>query len=277
MASRYNRILNDSFVLIPDIKKSSASAMPPTNLLLFLSPNSRLPTDVVFEVYPTSTSTPVRVLAHKCFLANANPVFDKMFFQSGKAREPQGAEVTIQIKNKSEDVFRMFLNHLYGEELVVEDLSSLTSVIQMFELVEQYNVVELKEILLHKMKTQVVEKENFLSVVDLVKGCSGPSEAKDVLEGMLSKYLQVNLGESLAKLATFMSVHEVDNQTLAYLLELSSKIGGEEDKKLDMSVSRLSPDCKREVIVEFLEFSKFPKDQMAKMIDIFIEGIKTDE
>jgi len=157
--------------------------MPPTNLLQFLSPNSRLPADVVFQVYPPSSTTPVKVLAHKCFLANANPVFDKMFFQSGQAREPQGAEVTIQINNKSEDVFRMFLRHMYGEELVVENLSSFTSVIQMFELVEQYDVVELKEVLLHKMKTQVVEKENFLSVVDLVKECSGPSEAKDIWRG----------------------------------------------------------------------------------------------
>jgi len=250
--------------------------MPPTNLLQFLSPNSRLPTDVVFEVYPSTTSsTPVKVLAHKCFLANANPVFDKMFFQSGKAREPQGSEVTVQIKNKSEDIFRMFLNHLYGEELVVEELTSLSSVIQMFELVEQYDVVELKENLVKKMKTQVVEKENFLSVVNLVKECSGPSEVKVILEEMLSKYLQVNLGESLAKLATFMSVHGVDNQTLAYLLVLSSKIDGcETDKKLDKSVS---PDCKREVIVEFLEFSKFPSDQIEKMVDIFIQGINIDD
>lgn len=158
--------------------------MPVANLLQFLSPNSRLPTDVVFQVHPSPTSSnPVTVLAHKCFLANANPVFDKMFFQSGQAREPQGAEVTIQINNKSEDVFRMFLRHMYGEELVVENLSSFTSVIQMFELVEQYDVVELKEVLLHKMKTQVVEKENFLSVVDLVKECSGPSEAKDIWRG----------------------------------------------------------------------------------------------
>jgi len=252
--------------------------MSPTNLLQFLSPNSRLPTDVVFEVYPSTTSsTPVKVLAHKCFLANANPVFDKMFFQSGKAREPQGTEVTVQIKNKSEDVFRMFLNHLYGEELVVEDLSSLSSVIQMYELVEQYDVVELKEDLLQKMKIKVVEKENFLSVVDLVKECRGSSEVKVILEGMLSKYLQVNLGESLAKLATFMSEHEVDTQTLAYLLELSSKLGGEEDQKFDKSVSLVSSDFKRKVIVEFLEFSKFPTGQMEKMVDIFIEGISIDD
>jgi len=252
--------------------------MSPTNLLQFLSPNSRLPTDVVFEVYPSTTSsTPVKVLAHKCFLANANPVFDKMFFQSGKAREPQGTEVTVQIKNKSEDVFRMFLNHLYGEELVVEDLSSLSSVIQMYELVEQYDVVELKEDLLQKMKIKVVEKENFLSVVDLVKECRGSSEVKVILEGMLSKYLQVNLGESVAKLATFMSEHEVDTQTLAYLLELSSKMGGEEVKKFDKSVSLASSDFKRKVIVEFLEFSQFPTGQMEKMVDIFIEGISIDD
>ena len=66
-----------------------------------------------------------------------------MFFQSGKARE-QGKDVTVQIANKSEDVFRMFLNHLYGKEVVVaEELSSWKSMIEMFQLAEQYGIEEL--------------------------------------------------------------------------------------------------------------------------------------
>ena len=118
-------------------------AMASNNLLHFLSPNSRLPCDVIFEVLPSPISAPVSIPAHKCFLANASLVFDEMFFQSGKARE-QGKDVTVQIANKSEDVFRMFLNHLYGKEVVVaEELSSWKSMIEMFQLAEQYGIEEL--------------------------------------------------------------------------------------------------------------------------------------
>jgi hypothetical protein len=38
----------------------------------------------------------------------------------------------------------------------------------------------------------------------------------------------------------------------------------------------MSPEFRREVIVEFLEFSKFPRDQMEKMVEMFIEGIKIE-
>merc|ERR1719186_1540382 len=70
-----------------------------SNLLHFLSPNSRLPPDVTFQVLSSTTSSPVSVPAHKCFLAASSHVFDKLFFQSDNARE-QREVIKVEIKEK---------------------------------------------------------------------------------------------------------------------------------------------------------------------------------
>eukprot|EP00092_Neocalanus_flemingeri_P036690 GFUD01039945.1.p1 GENE.GFUD01039945.1~~GFUD01039945.1.p1 ORF type:complete len:277 (-),score=93.91 GFUD01039945.1:44-874(-) len=247
--------------------------MSQSNLLHFLAPNSRLPTDVTFQVIPSSSTTPVSVPAHKCFLATASSVFDKMFFESDKSR---GQGMVIEVKNMEEDVFRMFLNHMYGKDLVVEELQDVPSTFGMFQLMEKYDIVELKEKILARMKSLTVDKGNFATIVNLVGQCEEHSEVKDVLQSMVFSYLQENLGMSLGKLTMFMTEHGgMDGQAMVSVLGMvvGKVSGGEGDsKEVEMQGPPASPQSRREIVMEFLEFSNFPGDKLEKMVDMFIKG-----
>ena len=127
------------------------------NLLHNLSPSSRLPTDVIFDVFPSSSS-PVQIHAHKCFLADGSDVFDKMFYQDGAPKEAAD-KVIVCVENIEEEIFRKFLNHIYGEKVVVDELIGYESVMEMLVLVEKYNIKDMKEALLLRMKSQVVDEK----------------------------------------------------------------------------------------------------------------------
>eukprot|EP00092_Neocalanus_flemingeri_P019160 GFUD01020756.1.p1 GENE.GFUD01020756.1~~GFUD01020756.1.p1 ORF type:complete len:284 (+),score=66.16 GFUD01020756.1:67-852(+) len=208
--------------------------MSQSNLLHFLAPNSRLAPDVTFQVTPSSSTTPVTIPAHKCFLATASSVFDKMFFESDNSR---GQGTVIEVKNIEEKVFRMFLNHIYGKELVLEELADVPSAIGLFQLMEQYDIVELKEQILARIKSQKVEKDNYVTIVNLVGQCEDHSEGKDVLQSMVSSYLQETLGMSLSKLTMFMTEHGgMDGQAMVSVLGMVGKMvgkvsGGKGDSK----------------------------------------------
>ena len=242
-----------------------------SNLLHFLSPNSRLPPDVTFQVLSSTTSSPVSVPAHKCFLAASSQVFDKLFFQSDNAREQR--EV-IKVENVEEEVFRKFLDHIYGKEFVLEELSDVSSMLQMFQLVERYDMVEIKEKLLTRIKSQTVKKENFLTIVNLMGQCEEHSMAKEILEAMISRYLERNLGP-LGKLSSFMSEHGLDTEVFVSILGIVDKLQGEGDVCKEEAVEKIPPvssDIQRKIVTEFLNFSKFPGDKMEEMVDMFIQS-----
>ena len=81
------------------------------NLLHNLSPSPRLPIVVIFDVFPSSSS-PVQIHEHKCFLADGSEVFDKMFYQDGAPKEAAD-KVIVRVENIEEGTFRKFLNHIY--------------------------------------------------------------------------------------------------------------------------------------------------------------------
>ena len=145
----------------------------PSNVAHYLSPNSRLPTDVDFEVYSPSSPSPVHVGAHKCFLADASTVFDEMFFKKRKPEENTD-KVTVRIDNIKESVFRMFLKHLYGEKVEVGRLD-ISSVLEISELVEKYGIEDLKEEIVERIKREQVNKENILEIVGHLKKHTNPS------------------------------------------------------------------------------------------------------
>ena len=138
-------------------------------MLHYLLPNSRLPPDVNFTI--SSSTTPVSIMAHKCFLADASHVFDNMFFLSGTARVKLGLE-TVEVKNVSVETFRKFVKHIYGKELVIEEVSSLLSMFELLLLVDQYDMVELKVKLVKRIKSNKVEKENLPSVMNILEKLS---------------------------------------------------------------------------------------------------------
>ena len=98
----------------------------------------------------------------------------------------------IEVQNVKAEVFKMFLNHIYGKEFAMKELYDVSSMVEMFQLVGQYNMVELRIKLLARIKSQTVEKENFTAIVNLVVycDCKVHNEASYSLEVILSRYLR---------------------------------------------------------------------------------------
>ena len=236
------------------------------NIVHYLAPNSRLPTDVDFEIYTSASSTPIHVGAHKCFLADASTVFEKMFYIEKKPDMGGGGNVTVRVENIGEDVFRKFLKHLYGEKVEVGELNIL-SVMEMSELVEKYQIKDLGEELVGRVKSQQVDKENILTIVETLKKLSIPSKAKVAVEMMVSDYLQVNYGRSVSKLANFLSENSVDGEIICFLMEMITKAGwGNIEEK-----TKANADDKKKLLCRFLAFVSFPEDQVDEIVEKFME------
>ena len=100
----------------------------------------------------------MQIHEHKCFLADGSEVFDKMFYQDGAPKEAAD-KVIVCVENIEEEIFRKFLNHIYEEKVVVDELIGYESVMEMLVLVEKYNIKDMKEALLLRMKSQVVDEK----------------------------------------------------------------------------------------------------------------------
>ena len=68
-------------------------------------------------------------------------------------------QVIVCVENIEEEIFRKFLNHIYEEKVVVDELIGYESVMEMLVLVEKYNIKDMKEALLLRMKSQVVDEK----------------------------------------------------------------------------------------------------------------------
>ena len=236
------------------------------NIVHYLAPNSRLPTDVNFEIYTSVSSTPIHVGAHKCFLADASTVFEEMFYREKKPDVGGGGNVTVRVDNIGEAVFRMFLKHLYGEKVEVGELS-IFSALEMSELVEKYQIKDLGEELANSVKSQHVDKENVLKVVEMLKKLTIPSKAKVGVEMMVADYLQVNYGRSVFKLATFLTENSVDGEIICFLMEMITKVGWVDIEEKE------KPNAydEKKLLCRYLAFTSFPEDQADKIVEKFIE------
>ena len=67
---------------------------------------------------------------------------------------------------------------------------------QMLLLVEKYNIKDMKEALLLRMKSQVVDEKNFMGIVNQVEKLSYSSAVKDVMDRILYNYILDNYGAS---------------------------------------------------------------------------------
>jgi len=244
---------------------------PQPNLLNFLSSTSRLPPDVNFIVSSATTSTPVSVPAHKCFLADVSTVFAKMFFVDGTAEKLEEGMEDVFVKNVGEETLRMFVEHIYGKELVVDDMT-VTSKYEMFLLVDQYSITgELRERLLQDIYAHSLSKEDFQPIVKLVESCESHNEAKNALEMSITRYMKANL-VSLDKLPSFMSEHSwLEGHTLAFALSLWKEAadGGGKNPHLVSTSASIQDREREEIVREFLIFAKFPVERVEEMVNNF--------
>jgi len=239
----------------------------PSNIAHYLSPNCRLPTDVDFEVHSSSSPNPVHVGAHKCFLADASSVFDEMFFK-GSMDDGGTGKVIVRVDDIDESVFRMFLKHLYGEQVEVGKLD-IFSILEMSELVEKYKIKDLEEELVARIKYEKVNDENIIEIVEQLKKLTNPCVVKDAVEMKVSNYMQVNYGRSVSRLVSFLSEKSVDGESICYMMDIIAKAGvvdNEEEPDNDTPAT----ENKRKILRRFLMFAGFPEEYVDDLVDKFI-------
>ena len=238
----------------------------PSNIAHYLSPNCRLPTDVDFEVYASSSSSPAHVRAHKCFLADASTVFEEMFYKDGKSIVGT-EEVTVRIDNMDESIFRLFLKHLYGGKVEVGELD-ISSLLNMSELVEKYKIEHLGQELVENVKSQQVNQENIFEVVEKLKNLTNSSEMKDIGETMVSDYLKVKY-ESVSRLVNFLSGTSVEGENILFMMKIMAKAGMVDKEEAD-GVSAAEAEDKRKILCKFLMFVSFPEDHVNELVEKFM-------
>ena len=149
---------------------------------------------------------------------------------------------------------------------MVDELITIESVMEMLVLVEKYNIKDMKEALLLRMKSQVVDEKNFMGIVNQVEKLSYSSAVKDVMDRILYNYILDNYGRSVQEFARFLTKYEVKEDTLSYMMRMIGKSDND-----DGNDNRMPQDSVRNTLTKCLCFSNFPEDQMGKMVDSYIE------
>ena len=109
---------------------------------------------------------------------------------------------------------------------MVDELIGIESVMEMLVLVEKYNIKDMKEALLLRMKSQVVDEKNFMGIVKQVEKLSYSSAVKDVMDRILYYYILDNYGRSVQEFARFLTKNEVKEDTLSYMMRMIAKSDG---------------------------------------------------
>ena len=105
----------------------------------------------------------------------------------------------------------------------MDELIGIESVMEMLVLVEKYNIKDMKEALLLRMKSQVVDEKNFMGIVKQVEKLSYSSAVKDVMDRILYNYILDNYGRSVQEFARFLTKYEVKEDTLSYMMRMIGK------------------------------------------------------
>merc|ERR1719430_3107754 len=189
-------------------------------------------------------------------------------FYKDKTPDEGAGKVTVRIDDIEESVFRMFLKHLYGEKAEVGKLD-IFSVLEMSELVEKYMIKDLRLEIVARVKSEQVNEENIIELVEQLKKLTNPCVVKDVVEMKVSNYMQVKYGTSVSRLVSFLNEKSVDGETICYMMKIIAKAGvvdNEEESKNDISASV----DKREILRRFLVFAGFPEEYVDALVDKFI-------
>ena len=127
------------------------------NIKKYLSPSSRLKTDVTFVLRSGTFA------AHKAFLAGCLPVFDGLFY--GEKADRSLEKVNLELVSLSS--FTIFMNHVYGSEMEVDSLSFQT-LVEMNWIALKYGDKAFSSVLIPKLEL-MKEKQKDASILKLWK------------------------------------------------------------------------------------------------------------
>ena len=231
------------------------------NLTHFLLPSSRLPTDVTFLVEGA------RVAAHRSILATALPYFDHMFFgqQARAVQEVQVADVTHK-------TFLIFLHHVYGHRLEVEGITDTTVLSSLSTLGRRFGdhglvgeVVGRMRALATAVEEAPVAREQLPALLQLAGGEGALAEA---WRRRLATHLATTC-PSTTQLATLLA--DLPESAHPALLTVLRTIP---TKEVQVEVGREEGGAKyhkKEVLLDFLQFTRFPEDIGRKIVEVFME------
>eukprot|EP00092_Neocalanus_flemingeri_P022866 GFUD01024792.1.p1 GENE.GFUD01024792.1~~GFUD01024792.1.p1 ORF type:complete len:707 (-),score=192.54 GFUD01024792.1:145-2214(-) len=138
---------------------------PVVDLRQFLQPTSHFPPDLQFHVISPKHGTTTLLPAHRVFLAEASPVFRRQFY-GGFFRPTEDTEVDI--KDVEPDVFRQFLDLIYGGTDIQWTGSDKQELQNLFELLKltDYHYHDGHDKPIAILKGRVLKVFNEMNIVD---------------------------------------------------------------------------------------------------------------
>ena len=205
----------------------------------FLGPNSRMPTDITFNVVARGSAGEVvkeRVSAHKAILAKTVPAFDKLFFEKDPGSPEKSPLTFLEIDMASGldgvEAFQLFVFHCYGRKVKMEELDKLPVLVGLARLGMQYDIQQLREDADVRMN-ELVEVETNFDALSKLSALAGQLDLKPLqlavslkIEGKVMAELTSSVKSKLRQLESVESKEKImllkDLSELAIKHELSS-------------------------------------------------------
>eukprot|EP00092_Neocalanus_flemingeri_P084834 GFUD01106634.1.p1 GENE.GFUD01106634.1~~GFUD01106634.1.p1 ORF type:complete len:634 (-),score=170.92 GFUD01106634.1:125-1975(-) len=138
---------------------------PVVDLRQFLQPTSHFPPDLQLHVISPKHGTTTLLPAHRVFLAEASPVFRRQFYGGFF---PPTEDTEIDIKDVEPDVFRQFLDLIYGGadiQWTGSDKQELQNLFELLKLID-YHDYDGHHKPIAILKRQVFKVFNEINIVD---------------------------------------------------------------------------------------------------------------
>ena len=161
----------------------------------YLSPDSELPPDVIFNVVQSSGTYKggsecvnhifarnVSVRAHKLILAAVSPVFRRMFFSTDTNFTLESEEITIMDSDCF--AFQKMINYIYSKDYSCDDIRDSFEILKMGD---KYDLKELVILSRRSIDNYVISGQNVAKVLHVVEVYKNLEGFDDICEGLLAR------------------------------------------------------------------------------------------
>jgi len=136
----------------------------------------------------------------------------------------------IEINNYSHSAVDVFLKFILGEKPLALDPCDGEFLFQLYRLSEEFDVRELKSLVLEALSRLKVNEGNFLALLKVVQDNSQSQEAYAVLKNILIRFVTAKL-KSIEEIAALITEHTCPSGTLSLNISIWKLLTGVSVKK----------------------------------------------
>merc|ERR1719481_1458583 len=183
----------------------------------WLSPNSRLPSDIVLRV---EASTPegemivACISGHRAIIVKAIPSLDGVLFET----RPPVQELKVKALHGKAGIkaFKIFILYVYGRKIKMEEISGFPLLLNLAELGRIYDCQEVRDMAVTRME-ELLEQESDYEALTIISSLTANLDLEGIKSSLTTKIQSVvteELNRSvLAKLEAVDIVEEKDKVT----------------------------------------------------------------